>query len=80
MLDNQVRAILPRNGELWIGYRDRGLHRWDLGSDGKPLTSDDGAWTLYSTTEQESERRIVSDQVTRLAAHDRSYGSEPRRD
>ncbi len=68
MLKNRVRAILPRDNEVWIGYRGAGVHRWNLGADGKPLTSDDGTWSLYSS-EQESARRIISDQVTRLGAH-----------
>ena len=52
MQSNRVRAILPRNDELWIGYREKGVHRWNLGSDGKPLTSDDGTWSLYSTEQE----------------------------
>ncbi len=67
MQSNRVRAILPRNDEVWIGYREKGVHRWNLGPDGKPRTSDDGTWALYST-EQETSRRIISDQVTRLSA------------
>jgi ligand-binding sensor domain-containing protein len=66
MRSNRVRAILPWNGELWIGYREKGVHRWYLGPDGKPLTPDDGNWTLYAV-EEVARRRIVSDQVTRLA-------------
>lgn len=67
MLRNRVRAVLPRGRDLWIGYSDRGVHHWDLGPDRIPLTSDDGDWTLYST-EGTTNRRLISDSVTRLAA------------
>jgi len=67
MMSNRVRAVLPLGEDLWIGYRERGLHRWNLGPDRKPLSGDDGTWALYSTGSVFA-RRIISDAVTRLAA------------
>jgi hypothetical protein len=66
LLRQRVRAILPRDGEVWIGYSDRGVHRWNLGPDRKPLTGDGEVWTLYST--ESLGRRLIADNVTRLRA------------
>ncbi len=66
MVSNRVRAVLPWNGDLWIGYSDKGVQRWNLGPDGRPRTGDDGTWARYST--ETSGRRLISDSVTRIAA------------
>lgn len=46
---NQVRALRAEGNEIWIGYERDGVHRWRLGADGQPGTTDD-SWTLYTTT------------------------------
>jgi hypothetical protein len=69
LLRNRVRAVLPRGRYLWIGYSDSGVHQWDIGPDRLPLTADDGAWVLYSV-DSVPQRRLISDDVTRLAALD----------
>lgn len=66
LLSNRVRAVLPYQGEVWIGYSGRGVHRWNLGADRRPGTGDDGLWTLYST--ETAGRRLIDDSITRLAA------------
>ncbi len=67
LLRNRVRAILPSGRNVWIGYSDSGLHRWDIGPDKIPLTEDDVDWTYYSTEEASDNRRLISDEITRLA-------------
>jgi streptogramin lyase len=69
LLRNRVRAILPLGRQVWIGYSDSGVHRWDLGPDHVPLTADDGTWALYSTDAVEH-RRLISNDVIRLRAHE----------
>ncbi|MDM7914834.1 MAG: two-component regulator propeller domain-containing protein, partial [Candidatus Eisenbacteria bacterium] len=64
MLSNRVRAIIPYRGEVWIGYAQAGVHRWNPGADGVYGTVDD-TWTLYST--ETPGRTLLSDGVTRIA-------------
>jgi streptogramin lyase len=65
ILENSVAAILPVGREIWIGYADQGLHRWDLGADRIPLTNDD-SWTHYGTSEP-SGRQLRSDNINAIA-------------
>lgn len=64
MLSNRVRAIAVADGVVYIGYTDTGVHRWNLGPDGIPLTADD-TWRAYSTTTTGS--RLISDAITQIA-------------
>ncbi|MBU1699586.1 MAG: hypothetical protein KJ970_18825 [Candidatus Eisenbacteria bacterium] len=61
---NNVRAIAAEGVILWIGYVDQGFSRWNLGSDGVPLTTDDD-WIHYSSSQVQ--RRPVGDRTTCIA-------------
>lgn len=61
ILANRVLAIRPVGREVWIGYADQGVHRWDLGADGIPLTTDD-SWIHYGKSEPVG-RQLLSDNI-----------------
>jgi ligand-binding sensor domain-containing protein len=64
MLSNRVRAVGVGDGIVTIGYSDMGVHRWNLGPDGIPMSADD-TWRIYNTSTSGS--RLISDAVTQIA-------------
>jgi len=62
--ENQIQAVVVSGRLLWIGYKNQGLSRWDLGSDQTPQTADD-SWTHF--THDPESNSLLNDQVTEMA-------------
>ncbi len=46
-----LNAVAVIGRQIWIGYPDAGVSRWDLGPDGVPLTEDD-SWAQFTETRE----------------------------